>query len=78
MFKAALIGILLVLGAITLSQLFQGNTLYANLGDTCYMYTVDGGVVSRREEPGLYSNYEEADSRVAFSTSHHRINNKRS
>ena len=55
MFKAALIGILLVLGAITLSQLFQGNTLYANLGDTCYIYTLDGRADLRKEEPGLYS-----------------------
>ena len=59
----------------SLSQLFQGKTLYASLSDTCYMYTVDGGVVSRREEPGLYNNHEEADSRmyyhVAFLTSQH-------
>ena len=63
----------------SLSQLFLGKTLYENLGDTFYMYTVDGGVVSRREEPGLCSNHEEADSRmyyhVAFSTSQHRIDN---
>ena len=49
---------------MTLFSTFQGKTLCENLGDTCYMNTVDGDVVSRREEPGLYSNHEEADLRI--------------
>ena len=56
----------------SLSDIYQGKILYANCGDVCYKFSVHNGNVIRTEEPRLFSNHEEADSRmfhhVAFST----------
>ena len=44
--------------------IIENKTLYANCGDTCYKYIVENNSVLRREESRLYSNHEEADSRM--------------
>ena len=43
--------------------------LYVNFGDTCYKYQAVSNWVVRSNEARLYSNHEEADSRMFFHVS---------
>ena len=43
--------------------------LYVNFGDTCYKYQAVSNCVVRSDEARLYSNYEEAASRMFFHVS---------
>ena len=49
-----------------MSDIFKRKTLYANCGNKCYMYKAVDDTVVRTEVTELYSNHEEADSRMFF------------
>ena len=50
----------------SLAEIFGEKVIYANCGDVCYKYSVDGDTVICQEEPRLFSTHEEADSRMFF------------
>ena len=52
-----------------LVDLIGEKILYVNCCDTCYKYQVVSNCVVRSDEARLYSNHEEADSRMFFHVS---------
>ena len=48
----------------SLAEILSNKVIYANCGDVCYKYSVNGGEILRVQEPRLFSTHEEADSRM--------------
>ena len=51
-----------------MAAILKDKVLYANLGNSCFVYHVCNGSVTIEEVKHLYRGHEEADSRMFFHT----------